>query len=49
MCTKVGTISPDSGYIIGAHFDGRGGGGAADDNVSGTSLILEAAPGTSGP
>jgi hypothetical protein len=43
MCTKVGAISPDSGYIIGAHYDGRSGGGAADDNASGTSLILQAA------
>ncbi|MBN1980428.1 MAG: M28 family peptidase [Chitinivibrionales bacterium] len=41
--TKVGSISPDSGYIIGAHFDGRAGGGAADDNGSGTSLVLEGA------
>lgn len=43
MCSKVGSVAPDSGYIIGAHYDGRSGGGAADDNASGTSLILEAA------
>ncbi len=43
MCTKVGSVSPDSCYIIGAHFDGRSGGGAADDDASGTSLIIEAA------
>lgn len=43
ICTKVSSVSPDSGYVIGAHFDGRGGGGAADDDASGTSLIIEAA------
>jgi acetylornithine deacetylase/succinyl-diaminopimelate desuccinylase-like protein len=42
MFTKVGTVSPDSCYIIGAHYDGRAGGGAADDNASGVSLIMEA-------
>jgi hypothetical protein len=43
FCTKVGSISPDSGYIIGSHYDGRSGGGAADDNGSGTALVIEAA------
>ena len=43
MCTKVGAVSPDSCYIIGAHLDGRSQGGAADDNASGSSLIMEAA------
>lgn len=41
--TKVGTIFPDQMYIISAHMDGRGGGGAADDDASGCSLVLEAA------
>ena len=41
--TKIGTERPEEMYIISAHFDGRGGGGAADDDGSGTSLVLEAA------
>jgi len=41
--TKVGTIFPDHMYIVSAHMDGRGGGGAANDDASGCSLVLEAA------
>jgi len=41
--TKVGTERPEEMYIISAHFDGVGGGGAADDDGSGTSLVLEVA------
>ncbi len=41
--TKVGTLHPDSMVIVGAHLDGRGGGGAADDDGSGVSLVMEAA------
>ena len=41
--TKVGTTRPDQMYIISAHFDGTGGGGAADADASGCSLVLEAA------
>lgn len=41
--TKVGTVHPDRMYILSAHLDGRGGGGAADDDGSGVSLVLEAA------
>lgn len=41
--TKVGSTHPDSMYIVSAHFDGRGGGGAADDDASGTSLVMEIA------
>ncbi len=41
--TKVGTKFPDHMYIVSAHLDGRGGGGAADDDGSGVSLVLEAA------
>ena len=41
--TKVGTVFPDEMYIVSAHMDGRGGGGAADDDASGCSLVLEAA------
>jgi hypothetical protein len=41
--TKVGTRSPDRMYIVSAHFDGRGAGGAADDDGSGVALVLEVA------
>lgn len=41
--TKVGTKSPDRMYIVGAHLDGRGNGGGADDDGSGVSLVLEVA------
>ena len=41
--TKVGTVHPDRMYIISAHLDGRGNGGAADDDGSGVALVLEAA------
>lgn len=42
-CTKVGTTRPDEMYIVGAHMDGRGLGEAADDNGSGTALVMELA------
>jgi hypothetical protein len=41
--TKVGTLHPEQMYIISAHLDGRGGGGAADDDGSGVSLTMEVA------
>ena len=48
--TKVGTTNPDKMYIVGAHFDSyntQSSGSAfapgADDNASGSSLVLEAA------
>ncbi len=41
--TRVGSVTPDQMYIVGAHLDGRGGGGAADDDGSGCSLVLELA------
>ena len=41
--TKVGTKFPDQMYMVSAHLDGRSGGGAADDDGSGVSLVLEAA------
>jgi len=41
--TKVGTERPEEMYIVSAHLDGRGGGGAADDDGSGVSVVLEAA------
>jgi hypothetical protein len=42
-CTKVGTMRPDEMYIVGAHMDGRGLGEAADDDGSGTALVMELA------
>ena len=42
-CTKVGTTRPDEMYIIGAHMDGHGWGEAANDNGSGTALVIELA------
>jgi hypothetical protein len=42
-CTKVGATRPDEMYIVGAHMDGRGFGQGADDNASGTALVMEVA------
>ena len=43
FCTKVGSTRPDEMYIIGAHMDGHGWGEAANDNGSGTALVMELA------
>jgi Peptidase family M28 len=42
-CTKVGTTHPDEIYIVGAHMDGHGWGEAANDDGSGTALVMELA------
>jgi hypothetical protein len=42
-CTKVGTTHPEEMYIIGGHMDGRGYGEAANDDGSGTALVMEIA------
>ena len=42
-CTKVGTTHPEEMYIVGAHMDGIGWGEAADDDGSGTALVMELA------
>ena len=42
-CTKIGTTNPDEMYIIGAHMDGHGWGEAANDDGSGTAIVLELA------
>jgi hypothetical protein len=42
-CTKVGATRPDEMYIVGAHMDGHGWGQAANDNGSGTALVMELA------
>ncbi len=42
-CTKVGSKFPNEMYIIGAHMDGHGWGEAANDDGSGTALVMELA------
>jgi len=42
-CTKVGTTRPDEMYIVGAHMDGIGYGEAANDDGSGTAIVMELA------
>jgi hypothetical protein len=42
-CTKVGTTRPGEMYIIGAHMDGIGYGEAANDDGSGTAIVMELA------
>ena len=41
--TKIGAAMPGEMYILGAHMDGRGGGEAANDDGSGTALVMEIA------
>jgi hypothetical protein len=42
-CTKWGATRPGEMYIIGAHMDGIGYGAAANDDGSGTALVMELA------
>jgi len=42
-CTKIGTTHPDEMYIVSAHMDGHGWGEAANDDGSGTALVMELA------
>ena len=48
-CTKVGATRPDEMYIVGGHMDGHGWGEAANDDGSGTALVMELARIFSGP
>jgi hypothetical protein len=48
-CTAVGTAHPDEMYIVSAHMDGHGWGEAANDDGSGTALVMELARVLSGP
>ncbi len=48
-CTKVGTSHPDEMYIVGAHMDGIGFGEAANDDGSGTALVMQVARVLSAP
>lgn len=43
FCTKIGSRHPDQMYILGAHMDGIGWGEAANDDGSGTALVMELA------
>ncbi len=47
--TKVGSTVPGEMYIVGGHVDGRGGGEAANDDGSGTALVMELARVLSSP
>jgi len=42
-CTKIGGTHPEEMYIVGAHMDGHGWGEAANDDGSGTALVMELA------
>ena len=42
-CTKIGTTHPEEMYLVGAHMDGIGFGEAANDDGSGTALVMELA------
>jgi hypothetical protein len=43
FCTKVGSRIPGEMYIVGAHMDGIGWGEAANDDGSGTAIVMELA------
>jgi hypothetical protein len=49
FATKVGSTRPQEMYILGGHMDGRGGGEAANDDGSGTALVMEIARVLSAP
>ena len=42
-CTKIGMTHPEEMYIVSAHMDGIGWGQAANDDGSGTALVMEVA------
>src|SRR6202166_4024649 len=42
-CTKIGVTHPDEMYIVSAHMDGIGWGEAANDDGSGTALVMDVA------
>jgi hypothetical protein len=48
-CTKVGSVHPNEMYIVGGHMDGHGWGEAANDDGSGTALVMQLARVFSGP
>ena len=48
-CTKIGTSHPEEMYILSGHMDGIGWGEAANDDGSGTALVMELARVLSSP
>jgi hypothetical protein len=42
-CTKIGSTHPEEMYIVGGHMDGHGWGEAANDDGSGTAIVMELA------
>lgn len=48
-CTKIGTTHPEEMYIVSGHMDGIGWGEAANDDGSGTALVMEVARVLNGP
>jgi hypothetical protein len=48
-CTKIGATHPEEMYIISGHMDGIGWGEAANDDGSGTALVMEVARVLSSP
>lgn len=42
-CTKIGSTRPDEMYIVAGHMDGLGYAEAANDNGSGTAIVMELA------
>jgi hypothetical protein len=43
IATLRGTVSPEVVYVVASHFDSRAQGPGADDNTSGTTMLLETA------
>ena len=43
FATKIGTTMPQEMFIISGHMDGRGGGEAANDDGSGSAVVMEIA------
>jgi hypothetical protein len=48
-CTKIGTTRPNEMYILSGHMDGIGYGEAANDDGSGTAVVMEVARVLSAP
>jgi hypothetical protein len=48
-CTKIGATHPEEMYIVSAHMDGIGYGEAANDDGSGTAIVMELARILHGP
>jgi hypothetical protein len=42
-CTKIGSTHPEEMYIVSGHMDGHGFGAAANDDGSGTAIVMELA------